>query len=171
MSLHSAPRQELLERTDPHTSQAVADFLYHEADLLDRRQLEEWLGLFSDPLVYWLPAGQHADPCRSVSLIYDDRHRLEERVRRLQRGVAPSQDPPSRTCHLIGNVQAWKLPGSGLRVRSRNVVVEYRLGRQNVYGASVEHELEQAVGGFAIKRKVVRLVNGDAPLGNMSFLL
>jgi 3-phenylpropionate/cinnamic acid dioxygenase small subunit len=33
----------------------VEDFLWHEADLLDDFQYEEWLDLLTDDLSYWMP--------------------------------------------------------------------------------------------------------------------
>ena len=34
----------------------VEQFLFQEARLLDERRFEEWLSLFSDDGVYWIPA-------------------------------------------------------------------------------------------------------------------
>ena len=33
----------------------VAQFLYHEARLLDTGQLEAWLDLFTEDATYWVP--------------------------------------------------------------------------------------------------------------------
>ena len=33
----------------------VEDFLYNEAELLDSRQYQSWLGLLSDDIHYWMP--------------------------------------------------------------------------------------------------------------------
>ena len=33
----------------------VEDFLYHEARLLDERRFHEWLDLFTEDVVYWMP--------------------------------------------------------------------------------------------------------------------
>ena len=41
----------------PTSRSAVEDFLYAEAGLLDNRQFEEWMDLFTDDAVYWVPAG------------------------------------------------------------------------------------------------------------------
>jgi len=148
----------------------VADFLYREAELLDERRFDEWLGLFSYDLVYWLPANELEDPRRSVSIVYDDRLRLTERVRRLQRGTAPSLQPPSRTCHIVGNVRVADDGSGGLLVTSRCLVAELRVGREQLYAASVEHYLVDGDDGLRIAEKVVRLSRRDVPLGNLSFL-
>lgn len=148
----------------------VTDFLYREAELLDARRFDEWLALFSDDLVYWLPASEVEDPLRSVSIIYDDRPRLAERVQRLQRGTAPSLQPPSRTCHIVGNVRVADDGPDGLLATSRCLVAELRLGREQLYAASVEHQLVDDDDGLRIAAKIVRLSRRDVPLGNLSFV-
>jgi 3-phenylpropionate/cinnamic acid dioxygenase small subunit len=149
----------------------AAEFLYHEAALLDERRLQEWLELYSDDALYWIPQGEDADPQRQVSIVYDDRRRLHERVLRLTSGFAYSQDPPSRTTHIVGNVRVLSNGDDAVQVASTLMLVEVRRNTQNVFAGSVEHELVPAGDSFRIRRKVVRLVNSDVPLGNVTFLI
>ena len=75
---------------------AVEAFLYHEAALLDAGALDDWVELFTDDGVYWVPARTDApDPARHVSIVYDDKPRLLVRVARLQSGKEYAQEPPS----------------------------------------------------------------------------
>ena len=54
----------------PTSRSAVEDFLYMEARLLDNRQFEEWMDLFTDDALYWVPAGRDdIDPSRHVSIV------------------------------------------------------------------------------------------------------
>jgi 3-phenylpropionate/cinnamic acid dioxygenase small subunit len=147
-----------------------ADFLYHETALLDERRFDEWLELFTDDALYWIPQGDEVDPIRHVSLVYDDRRRLHERVLRLGSGFAYSQDPPSKTCHVVGNVQASDGAEGELEVASTLLVAEVRRNLQNVYAGRVTHTLVPDGEGFRIRKKVIRLVNSDIPLGNVTFL-
>ena len=59
--------------------------LEREARLLDEGRYEEWLGLFAPQCVYWI-AGRPgaADPRREVSVAFDDRRRLEDRIEKLE---------------------------------------------------------------------------------------
>src|ERR1700761_8481122 len=83
---------------------AVEDFLYMEARLLDNRQFEEWMDLFTDDAVYWVPAGRDdIDPSRHVSIIHDDKAAIAKRIKRLRSGFAYAQDPPSPVPRLISN--------------------------------------------------------------------
>jgi 3-phenylpropionate/cinnamic acid dioxygenase small subunit len=150
---------------------AVADFLYHEAQLIDERRLDEWLELWNDDALYWIPQGDEPDPVHRVSIAYDDHRRLVERVMRLNSGFAYSQDPPSRTCHVIGNVRVSGEDEAGVDVTSSLIVAEMRRATQNIYAGRVEHRLSTDDGSFRISSKVVRLVNSDVPLGNVTFLI
>jgi 3-phenylpropionate/cinnamic acid dioxygenase small subunit len=146
------------------------EFLYHESALLDERRFEEWLDLYTDDAVYWIPQGDEEDPGRHVSIVYDDRRRLHERVLRLSSGFAYSQDPPSRTCHVVGNVVAHDGEGGEVDVSSTLLVAEVRRNTQNVFAGRVGHTLVVDGDRYRIRRKVVRLVNSDIPLGNVTFL-
>lgn len=148
------------------------ELLYREADLLDARDFESWLDLYTDDAIYWIPQGDADDPVREVSIVYDDRRRMHERVLRLASGFAYSQDPPSTTCHLVGNVLARPGDEGGeLRVTSKLIISEVRRGAQNIYAGSVEHLLAPVDDELRIRRKTVRLANSDTPLGNVTFLI
>ncbi len=83
------------------------DFLYQEADLLDGWQLEEWLALCTDDIVYEIPSTTLPDgsPSSSLFLVHDDRFMLESRVKRLLSRNAHAENPRSRTRRLISNVR------------------------------------------------------------------
>jgi len=155
---------------DPVLVASVSAFLYHEAQLLDERRFDEWLELFTEDAVYWVPQDDEGDPMTRVSIAYDDRRRLRERVLRLASGFAYAQDPPSRTLHLVGNVRV--VAGrDGLEVRSSLIMAEVRRNAQSIVAGHIEHLLLPDGETFRIGRKVVRLVNRDVPLGNLSFLI
>lgn len=159
---------------DPARTAEAEAFLYLEAELLDERRFDAWLGLYAEEATYWIPQGADADPRFEVQLMLDDRRRLRERVLRLSGGHAYSQDPPSRTVHLISNVRVVDEQPELLTVASVQLITEVRRNRQMQYAGRVLHELvaaEQGEGGWLIRRKEIRLVNSDVPLGNVTFLI
>jgi 3-phenylpropionate/cinnamic acid dioxygenase small subunit len=94
--------------------QHCEDFLVHEARLLDEARFDEWLALFTDDAFYWVPSEPNqTSPHDTVSLIYDDRRLLETRVRRLASPRIYSQEPPSRTSRMIGNVRIEEMQPDG----------------------------------------------------------
>lgn len=150
----------------------VSAFLVHEADLMDRGQFDDWLGLWAADGIYWVPCNEDDyDPTRHVSIIYDDYARLEERCLRLSSDTAHSQDPPSRLCRITGNEQVSLGCDGHVRVRANMILVEVRSGEKNVYGARLEYTLLTAGDSFKIKQKKVILLDNDEPLGNLTFLL
>lgn len=155
----------------PAAPPEVCAFLYHEAALLDALELEAWLALYADDAIYWVPSQPGDNPTRDVSLVYDDRRRLAERVQRLTGGFAYAQSPPSRTCRIVGNARLLGELDGDLEVASQLIVAEVRRGAQVTYAAQVTHRLVPNGSAWQIRRKTVQLVNGHVPLGNLTFLL
>lgn len=152
--------------------QQVEDFLYYEARLLDDGKFEEWLELFTDDAVYWVPIGDsETDPLRDVSLIYDDRKRIGERVERVTSGKAHSQDPPSITRRIVGNVEIVEQKEDELTVISNFMIAEFRHDNQLVFAGRYEHTLATQGDTWRIRRKKVQLINNTQPLGNVTFFL
>src|SRR5437667_8381904 len=87
--------------------QAATEFVYREARLADEARYAEWLALWTDDAVYWVPATTDpaADPEKHLSHIYDNRTRLETRVKMLQSGFRYSQEPASPMRRLISNIE------------------------------------------------------------------
>src|SRR5215471_6992596 len=83
------------------TDRQLIDFVIHEARLIDQHRLDEWLDLFTDDGIYWMPLewGQ-TDPKLTTSLMYNDKLLVTIRIERLQRNRPPPQKPKSR-CHHI----------------------------------------------------------------------
>lgn len=90
----------------------IGEFLFHEARLIDEHRYDEWLALWTDDCLYWVPCNSDdADPARQAMIIYDNRARLDERVYRLTSGAAWAQQPRSRTRRLISNVEVREIDG------------------------------------------------------------
>jgi 3-phenylpropionate/cinnamic acid dioxygenase small subunit len=150
----------------------IEQFLYAEAALLDRWQVEEWLQLFTSDCRYWVPTNTEGeDPANELSLVYDDHPMLEDRALRLLGPAVHTQVPRTRTRRLIGNVRIERLDGDELRVSSYFTLHAARLDREQVLGGEYEHLLRREDGRWHIRQKKVVLVNNDAQLTNVTFLL
>lgn len=158
--------------------QAVEDFLVAEAELLDEGRFEEWHALFTEDARYTIPLKDDADPRHCLLIVNDDALRLDERVYHKAHVPFPSQSPPSRTLHVIGNVRV-RPEGDRVKVVSNQIIAEMRLGdfrqvglgEQRFFAAQVEHELVPEESGFRIASKCVRLLNRGATMSNLTFLL
>lgn len=159
------------------TREEAEAFLIQEARLLDDGQLNEWLNLFSADGIYWLPMVDGSDPEREPSLIYDTAKAREQRVYSLRHAAHYAQRPASRTVRFISNVEVN--PGAdAVSVRSNLLLLEFRpgdrqqvgLAQQRLLGARCEHRLRRE-DGWKILLKKVLLVDRDAPLLNLTFIV
>lgn len=141
----------------------VEQFLFHEADLLDRREHEAWLALYTDDCRYWVPLEEdQANPKQTVSLIYDDRKLLETRIRRLGHPRIHAQAPPSRTVHMVGNVVIASAGDDGkIEVRSNQIVAEYRQNQTRLFSSRVTHHLVPDGDSFQIAYKRIDLISSE----------
>lgn len=151
----------------------IEEFLYQEAELADAHQYPEWLALWTPEVLYWVPCNaDEIDPAHQVSLIYDDRPRLEERLFRLQTKHAHSQNPRSRLTRTVANVRLRDFdPGRGGVVTSRFHLTEVRLDRLTVWAGRQQHRIERHEGVWRMREKRIYLVNNDSPMGNMTFII
>ncbi|EED35328.1 aromatic-ring-hydroxylating dioxygenase, beta subunit [Luminiphilus syltensis NOR5-1B] len=145
--------------------QSIEDFLYDEAALLDRPDLDRWMTLFTADGFYWMPAVEdQVDPLNHISHVYDDRVMMEIRRRNFVHPRASSKDHRIRCSHVIGNVRLIQEHDDGsLEVGSnQHVVVDYR-DEQRVYAYRGIHLLHPDGDTFLIKSKRVNLINPEAP--------
>jgi 3-phenylpropionate/cinnamic acid dioxygenase small subunit len=151
----------------------IEAFVYREARLADENRYDEWLSLWSEDGIYWVPANKDDyNPHRHVSIIYDRWERLQDRVDRLKSGAAWSQEPRSRMRRIVSNVEIDDVGADGIIVvRSNFVLGELRRELQTVYFASQVHHVRAVGADFKMSLKKVMLLNNDEPLHNLSFLV
>jgi len=91
--------------------QELARFLYHEAELLDDRAFDDWLTLLSPDIDYRIPvrttrySNEGSGFSSRAFFMKEDLGTLKLRVARLRSEFAWSENPPSRTRRIIGNVR------------------------------------------------------------------
>ena len=117
----------------------VEQFYTHEATLLDDRRFDEWIDLFTDDAEYFMPirrtmAGSDIEreftKPGEIAFFDDDKKLLASRIKKLGTGRSWSEDPPSRTRHLITNVAVTSDDGNEMVVRSHFHVYRTRLHRE-----------------------------------------
>lgn len=151
---------------------AVEDFLYTEAEYMDTHQYDRWMELWDEEALYWVPCNaDEIDPGRKVSLIYERREQIEDRLFRLKGRHAHAQKPKSRLMRVISNLRITDADSERVNVRSNFVLGEVRLDRQTVWMGRSFHTLLRQADGFRIREKKVVLLNNDSPMGNLTFLI
>ena len=161
-------------------SREIEQFLYREARLLDKRRFREWLELLTEDVRYWMgsrsnryPRSSKAiailDPDRYVeddltqegelAILEETKQTLSQRVARLDTGMAWAEDPPSRSRHLITNIEVE--PGD-----AANEVKVY--SNFMVYRSRAETEQDFYVGA---RRDLLRRVAGSWKIADRKIIL
>jgi ethylbenzene dioxygenase beta subunit len=155
------------------------DLLFHEARLIDERRLDEWLRLFTDDGLYWIPIDESKPPSINTAIVYDDKLRREERVHHVLHNTFISQSPRSRTLHFVNNVAVEPGANGEFRVNSNQVIYEVRRGDFTQVGlgevrpivANVAYVVRPVDGALKIALKKVLLIDRDMSVGNLTFIV
>ena len=136
----------------------AAAFLAHEADLLDAGRFDDWLDLFDEGGLYWVPSSRdQTDMDGQVSIMLEDKPLLKLRITRLSHPRAHSVLPPPATVHLVGNVVAKTGPKFVI-VQSKLVMNMVWEDVQTSLSGSVLHHLLEVDGGYQILLKRIDLI-------------
>ena len=175
---------------DADLIRGVEQFLYREARLLDDRRFHDWLRLFTDDVHYSmvsrtnryprsskaiaiLDADRYADEdlgADELGLFDEDIRTLTARVARLDTGMAWAEDPPSRTRHMITNIEiAPDASDAALTVRSNFIVYRSRgETEQDFYVGAREDRLRRVDGAWKIVNRRMVLDQNVLTAKNLS---
>jgi 3-phenylpropionate/cinnamic acid dioxygenase small subunit len=171
---HAAPSE--LPRNEAYyrLKADMEDFLYAEADLLDERKFRDWLNLLADDITYFMPIrrnvkfGQHAQRENTVqgsgiSWFDEDKWTLTKRVDQILTGVHYAEEPLSRVCHMVSNVQIRRITPSlddprEVEVRCRFLVYQNRIEYETYTFVGKRTDLiRRTAGGWKIARRQILL--------------
>jgi 3-phenylpropionate/cinnamic acid dioxygenase small subunit len=163
----------------------VEEFLYREAELLDDRRYEEWLDLFTDDVRYWMPMRRnvpHDETEREftregmdVNWFDEGKETLARRVQQILTGIHWAEEPPSRICHMISNVQIQTASPDGpapteIAVKSRFLVYRNRVETEtDLLVGKREDLLRRVNGGWKIARRKIVLDQSVLLAKNLTF--
>ncbi|MEM7406860.1 MAG: 3-phenylpropionate/cinnamic acid dioxygenase subunit beta [Pseudomonadota bacterium] len=148
-------------------------FLYHEAELIDERRFEEWLQLFAEDLIYFMPIrrnvkfGEHATAENTrqgadISWFDEDKWTLSKRVEQINTGLHYAEEPLSRTCHMVSNVELISASPdlttpSEVVIKSRFLVYQNRVETETYtfVGKRIDHLRASGDSWQVFRREVV----------------
>lgn len=152
----------------------VEEFLYDEAELLDERRFMEWLDTLAEDLVYFMPMmynvkfGEHANGEKTrfekdMSWFNEGKWTLTKRVEQILTGVHWAEEPLSRLCRAVSNVQV-----TGIRtneageeevgVRSRFVTYQNRCEYEEYFFVGKRNDVLRRVNGqWKLARREIHL--------------
>jgi 3-phenylpropionate/cinnamic acid dioxygenase small subunit len=142
-------------------------FYIREAWLLDERKFREWLDLFTDDVLYFMPrrknvprreAHRELTPLGDLAILEEDKRYLSMRVARLDTGMAWAEDPPSRTRHMVGNLEAEALENGEVNARTAFMVYRSHLETDHqVLSGYREDVLRKVDGAWKVARRMIVL--------------
>ena len=146
------------------TQHAVEQFLYRQAELLDSKQWKEWVDLFTDDGIYWMPPERSYTTWDGTPAIFaEDKNLMNVRMGRVLHPDAWSQRPLWGTNHVVSNVQILSEDSKGnVEARSRFHMMELRRDDVRHFAGSYLHKLKKTGDGYRIQLQRVDMTNAQA---------
>ena len=143
----------------------IEDLIFLEADLLDRKQWQDWLDLYTSDCVIWVPSWDSEeqlveDPELSVNMMYlVGKPALEARVHRITSVDAYASLPLARTMHSVTNIRLVEEKSSILKVVAKWIVLCLDPRRGKIWrGGWYDYSLEKCQKGLHIQAKKITLM-------------
>jgi len=147
----------------------VERFFNQENELLDTRQFESWLDLLADDLRYWMPLARNraygdwqdewTREGKDLNWFDEGKFEVEQRVAQIATGVHWAEEPVSRTCHMIANLQVAAAESDTVRTRCRFIVYRNRTETETDFFVGKRNDLlrRDVEHGFRIVERQVFL--------------
>jgi 3-phenylpropionate/cinnamic acid dioxygenase small subunit len=163
----------------------MEDVLYQEAELLDERRYEEWRDLFTEDARYFMPIRRNVPADEGereftragldVNWFDEGKDTLTRRVKQIRTGVHWAEQPPSRICHMVSNVQILHVSPSDaaateVGVKSRFLLYRNRVETEtDVLVGKREDVWRRVDGGWRIARRKIVLDQNVLLAKNLTF--
>jgi 3-phenylpropionate/cinnamic acid dioxygenase small subunit len=161
---------------------AAHRFLVEEAAILDAGDWARWLDLLTDDVRYVMPvrvttvhdAGY--DDRADMAHFDEDRYAIEKRVQRLLTDHAWTEDPPSRTRHLVTNVRCFPTAADGdgdaVAVESTVLLFRSRGDRPAEYVCALRRDtLRPAADGYRLAERRITVEESVLRTQNLAVFL
>jgi 3-phenylpropionate/cinnamic acid dioxygenase small subunit len=165
--------------------QEMEEFLYHEAELLDERRYEEWLELLADDVRYWMPMRRNVKfgeldreftrAGQDINWFDEGKDTLTRRVQQILTGVHWAEEPLSRICHMVSNVQLLHVrPSVGepaeVTVKCRFLIYRNRVDTEtDILVGKREDILRRTNGQWKIRQRKIVLDQNVLLAKNLTF--
>jgi len=152
----------------------IEEFLYDEANLLDERRFQEWLNTLAEDLRYFMPMeynvkfGEHATRelttrDKQMSWFNEGKWSLGKRAEQILTGVHWAEEPLSRVCRMVSNVQITAIGASAageteVDVTSRFLIYQNRCEYEQYYFVGDRFDrMRQTAEGWKLARREIRI--------------
>jgi 3-phenylpropionate/cinnamic acid dioxygenase small subunit len=156
------------------TKRDIEEFLYDEANLLDERRFQEWLSTLADDLRYFMPMehnvkfGEHATReltrrDEHMSWFNEGKWSIGKRVEQILTGFHWAEEPLSRVCRMVSNVQLSAMASNEageleVDVSSRFLIYQNRCEHeQYMFVGDRLDRVRRTEGGWKLARREIRI--------------
>ncbi|AFO50096.1 aromatic-ring-hydroxylating dioxygenase subunit beta [Pseudomonas asiatica] len=166
----------------PELQHEVEQFYYWEAKLLNDRRFEEWFALLAEDIHYFMPirttrimrdSRLEYSGSREYAHFDDDATMMKGRLRKITSDVSWSENPASRTRHLVSNVMIVGAEAEGeYEISSAFIVYRNRLERQlDIFAGERRDTLRRntSEAGFEIVNRTILIDQSTILANNLSF--
>ncbi|TCK34474.1 3-phenylpropionate/cinnamic acid dioxygenase small subunit [Paraburkholderia sp. BL8N3] len=148
------------------------EFIWREAELLDRRDYRAWLDLWEPSGFYVVPIDPNTtDFAATLNYAYDDHDMREKRVQRMTSGYSASASDAARTVRTVSRFTLSSDSADLVEVKSSQIIIAYKRGLSTIFAADLAHKISVASGEPRLVEKVVRLIDSTEALSAIGFLL
>jgi 3-phenylpropionate/cinnamic acid dioxygenase small subunit len=150
---------------DDKLKRDVAELIYWEATLLDRHRWDEWIALYTEDAIYWVPSWANeeettTDPDLHLNLIYfRDRGGLEDRVFRIESRDSYASLPVDRTVHVVGNVLVEKVDGDEVCAFANCLIHSFGKKGGITRASLYDYTLRKTDDGLRIAKKKITFID------------
>lgn len=156
---------------DTQLTVAVTAFLSLEADLLDFKDYNAWLGLWQESGMYIVPVDHNAKDFSAVlNVAYDDAEMRRLRVQRLSGGEAVSTAQAKPTVRTLSRVRVLSSGEDLIHVRAACCLFEDNKNGIRHFPINLEYKLVPAGNSFKIQEKIARVMQSEDHLTTISYL-
>ena len=174
--LAPAPAVQRLPRDDRYFAikREIEEFLYDESTLLDDRRFKEWLDTLADDLRYFMPMeynvkfGEHAareltTRDKQMSWFNEGKWTLGKRVEQILTGVHWAEEPLSRVCRMVSNVQLTAIETSAasqeeVDVSSRFLIYQNRCEYEQYFFVGDRMDrMRRTADGWKLAQREIRI--------------
>jgi len=165
--------------------QEIEEFLYAEAELLDERRFEDWLELFTEDIRYWMPMRRNVKfgelereftrEGQDINWFDEGKDTLTRRVNQILTGVHWAEEPLSRICHMVSNVQLLDATPTAsepaeVRVKSRFLIYRNRVETETDFLVGKrEDSLRKVEGQWRVAQRKIVLDQNVLLAKNLTF--
>lgn len=166
---------------DSETQHMVEQFYYLESALLDSRDYDEWLDLFTEDMHYYMPIRRNQTRRNKDAEFYedgafahfdDDMTTMRGRIRKATSDLSWCENPGSRTRHVITNVIVRKgADANTFEVSAAFVVYRNRQERQTDFFVGERRDtlrIADTEFGFSIAKRTILLDQATVLANNIS---